>query len=403
MKFAYRVRDKQGKVSHGSLEAEDKDQLVASLLSQGFYIVALEETKPSSKEFNLDFGMQKVKTRDLVIFTRQLATMMAAGLSIIRSFKILAEQTNNKRLRKAVLQIKEDIENGQALWEAIARHPDVFSRVYISMVKAGELGGVLDSILDRLCTHLEREDEINAKVKAASIYPAIISVFAVIVVFFIISFIMPTFVSMFQSSGVELPAPTRILLGIGLFLKKQVIWLIVGVFVLVYMLKKWGKTDAGGLLFDGILLHLPVVGATVSRIIVARFARTMGTLVRSGIPVLQALEVVEDVVGNAVVSRAIRNATASITEGQSISVPLVETGVFEPMVTQMIAVGEETGSLDEMLIRMSDYYEREVMYSVDTMMAVIEPLMIMVVAILVGGVVIATIMPIFDMANLVGG
>jgi type IV pilus assembly protein PilC len=269
------------------------------------------------------------------------------------------------------------------------------------MIKAGELGGVLDSILDRLCGHLERENEINSKVKSASVYPTIIAIFAVIVVFFIISFIMPTFVGMFQSSGVALPVPTQIMLGVGLFIRSKFIWIAITIFILVYLLRRFAKTDVGALFFDALILHLPLIGKTASRIIVARFARTMGTLVRSGISVLQALEVVEDVVGNAVVKRAIKKATTSITEGQSISGPLLETGVFEPMVTQMIAVGEETGSLDEMLVRMSDYYEREVMYSVDTMMALIEPLMIIVVAIIVGGVVIATIMPIFDMVNMV--
>ncbi|MDD3268426.1 MAG: type II secretion system F family protein, partial [Syntrophomonadaceae bacterium] len=362
---------------------------------------ALNESKETAWNKELKFSFQKVSTRDMVIMTRQLSTMMAAGLSILRCLKILGEQTANRKLKKAILTIRGDIEEGQALWQAMSRHPDIFSDVYISMVRAGELGGILETVLDRLGDHLEREQEISAKIKSASIYPAIITVFAVLVVFFIITFVMPTFVNMFKSSGVEIPLPTRILLACGLFLKKSWLFILAGIFLLSFIFKKWGQTSSGRLILDSLYLRIPVLGKTISRITVARFARTMGTLVRSGIPILQCLEAVEDVVGNAVIKRAIRKARASISEGDSITAPLEETGVFEPMVTQMIAVGEETGSLDEMLVRMSEYFEREVIYMVDALMAVVEPLMILMVALLVGGVVVATLLPIFEIMNVV--
>lgn len=402
LKYKYRVRDAKGKIISGNLEAENKNLIIESLLGQGYFIMNLEEVK-ESKEVKLEFSFMQVSTRELVVMTRQLATMMAAGLSILRCFKILAEQTASKKLRAAVQTIGEDIEGGTPLWEAIARHPHIFTKIYISMIRAGELGGVLDSVLERLGDHLEREQEINSKVKSASIYPTIISIFAVLVVFFIITFVMPTFVSMFESAGAVLPLPTQILLTVGLTLKRDWVFIFIGVFILIGVIRKLGKTSQGRLFYDTLFLHIPIIGKTISRITVARFCRTMGTLVRSGIPVLQALEVTEDVVGNEVISRAIRKARASIKEGDTITAPLVETGVFEPMVTQMIAVGEETGALDEMLIRMSDYFEREVMYMVDAMMAIIEPLLIMMVAVLVGGVVVATLLPMFDMMNLVGG
>jgi type IV pilus assembly protein PilC len=375
---------------------------VDSLLNQGYYVLSLNEIQQSGQDVKFSFSMGKVKTRDLVVFTRQLSTMIVAGLSILRCFKILGAQTKNEKLKEAVLAIRDDMEAGLAMWEAMARHPAIFSKVYISMIKAGEIGGVLDNVLDRLGEHLEREEEINSKIKSASIYPAIISVFAVLMVFFIITFVMPTFVGMFQTAGVVLPLPTRILLNLGTFLRDKII--LVGIIAggAVVLLQRWGKTEVGRLFYDNLLLHAPVIGNTISRITVARFSRTMGTLVQSGIPVLQALEVVEDVVGNAVISRAVSKARAGIKEGETITGPLEETGVFEPMVTQMIAVGEETGSLDDMLIRMSDYFEREVMYTVDAMMSVIEPLLIIMVAVLVGGVVIATLLPIFDMMNMVG-
>lgn len=398
MKFAYRVRNRQGKMQKGFLEAENKDLVIESLLGQGLYIISLQKIEQSGQDLQADsFSWRKVNTRDMVIFTRQLSTMMASGLSILRAFRILGEQTSNKKLRQAVREIRDDIESGLALWEAMAKHAKIFSPVYISMVRAGELGGVLDGILERLGEHMEREQEINSKVKSASIYPAIISIFAVLVVFFIVTFVMPTFVGMFQAAGAELPWATQILLKISDYLRYSWIYVLGGFIGILFIIRRVLRTPPGKLFIDNLILHLPVIGKTVSRIIVARFARTMGTLVRSGIPVLQAMEVVEDVVGNTVVSQAIRNARSSIREGDSITMPLQETGVFEPMVTQMIAVGEETGSLDSMLIRMSDYYEKEVMYSIDALMSVLEPLLIMLVALLVGGIIVATLLPIFSL------
>lgn len=334
--------------------------------------------------------------------TRQLATMIAAGLPLLRSLSILGDQADNKKLKKAIFQVRDDIEEGMSLGEALARHPGIFSPVYINMVRAGETGGVLEPVLERLGEHMEREQEINSRVKAASIYPSIIMIFAVLMVIFIITFVMPTFVTMFQGAGVDLPGPTRALLAMSTFLRQQWLYLLLGIVITVFLLKRWGRAPAGRLFFDNLYLHLPVIGKTLSRVTVARFARTMGTLLRSGIPVLQALEVVENVVSNAVISNAIKKARENISEGDSITVPLEQSGVFEPMVTQMIAVGEETGALDEMLMRMSDYFEKEVMYMVDNMMAVIEPIMILFVALLVGGIVIATLMPIFEIVNTVG-
>ena len=403
LKYQYRVRDNLGTTHKGILEAENRYWVINSLLEQGYYILQLKEVQQSSPSIELDLNaLMKVKVRELCVMTRQLATMLTAGLPIIRTFNILAEQTSDKKIKKAVTNIRNDLEAGLPLWESLGKHPDVFSTVYVSMIRAGEIGGILEPILHRLSDHLEREQEISAKVKAASIYPIIISVFALIMVFVILTFVMPTFVSMFASSGVELPAPTRVLLSLATILRSKGVFMLAGLTAVIILLKAWGKKANGRLFFDRLYLKLPVIGPTISRIAVARFARTMGTLVKSGIPVLQALEIVEDVVGNAVISRAVKSARISIREGESIALPLVQSGVFEPMVTQMIAVGEETGALDEMLIKMSDYFEREVIYMIDSMMSVIEPLLILVVALLVGGIVVATLMPIFEIVNTVG-
>ncbi|MGR6836437.1 type II secretion system F family protein [Syntrophomonas erecta] len=401
MEFAYRVRDRQGKILTGRLEAEDKKTVIDSLLKQNYYILSLEEIVQSGQKLELPWGFAKVPARDMIVMTRQLATMLSAGLPILKCFSILAEQANHKKLKKALFSIRDNLEEGVTVWQAMACHPAVFSSIYISMVRAGELGGVMDSVLERLSLHLEREDEITSKIRSASIYPAIITVFAFLMVIFIITVVMPGFIGMFEAAGAQMPGSTRALLAISNLIRTRWVYLLAGTVILIYGLKIIGKTRRGRYFFDNLYLHLPIIGKTISRITVARFARTMGTLVGSGIPILQALEVSEDVVGNAVVSRGIRKARESISEGQAISIPLQNTGVFEPMVIQMVAVGEETGALDDMLIRMADYFDREIMYLIDSMMALIEPILILLVGILVGAIVVSTLMPIFELVNTV--
>ncbi len=400
MEFAYKVKDRSGAILKGRLAAEDKNTVISSLIEQNYYILSLEQVQRSGKE--VEFSLSQVKIQDIIVMTRQLSTMMAAGLPILKCFSVLGEQISNNKLKKAIDEIRDNLEEGMPLWQAASRHPDIFSPVYISMLRAGELGGVLDTILDRLSIHLEREREVNSKIKSASIYPALISLVAIIVVFCIITFVMPAFTSIFQASGAELPLPTRILLGLSDFFRHYLPHLLVAVVVAVFVLKRWGKTHNGRFFFDNLYLSLPLTGKTLSRIIAARFARTMGILLRSGIPVLAALEVAEAVVDNAVIGRAIHNARESISEGDSMAQPLAAAGVFEPMVTQMIAVGEETGALDEMLIRISDYFDKELSYMIASLMAVIEPILVLITAVIVGGIVIATLMPMLEIVNAVG-
>ncbi len=402
MQFNYRVKDPTGTVVNGVIEAENRHTVIDSLLNQNYYILSLKESKMAGSALGKEINFSIIKIRDLVVMTRQLSTMLAAGLSILRAFSILAEQTYNPRLRKVIITVRSDIEEGQSLWQAMARHPKIFSQIFINMVKAGEQGGVLDTVLERLSQHLERENEIETKVRNASIYPSIIAVFALLAVIGIVTFVLPTFASMFEGAGVQLPLPTRIMLGIAEIIKNYWYLLLIGIAALIGLWYYIGTTTAGRLFYDMIKLKTPFLGKANSRIIEARFARTMGTLVRSGIPVLTALETVEGVTGNAVVAKALKEARASITEGQSITGPLERTRVFEPMITQMIAVGEETGSLDDMLVRMADFYDKEVMYMVDAMMAVIEPALIIVVAVMVGGIIVSTLLPMFEMFSVVG-
>lgn len=405
MFYSYRVKDAYGRSISGSVEADNRKVVIDNLLRQKYIILEIKEekAKAETKKRALNFSFtEKVKVSDLSLFTRELATMIASGLPIIKCFQTLAEQADNRKLKKVAEDIKEDLEGGSTLHEAMGRHDKVFSSMYVSMVKAGEAGGMLDLVLQKLSEHLEREREINSKIKSAAAYPALVVVVAIAVVTFILTFIMPTFVASFSSSGVELPAFTRFFLGISNFLRHSGIWLVLGIIALYFGLKAWGRQPGGRLFFDQLYLKMPVIGKTVNRIAVSRFTRTMAALTSSGVPIMQSLEVLKGVVGNKVLSNAIEEARESIKEGESIAGPLSRTGVFEPMVTQMIAVGEETGSLDEMLERMADFYDKEVIYAVDAMMSLLEPILIILVAGIIGMIVVATYLPVFNIVGTMG-
>lgn len=405
MNYTYRVRGRDGKIVKGTMEADNRNLVIDALLRQQYTILEIKEDKDkeATQKNALNFSwFEKVTINDISLFTRQLSTMVGAGLPIVRSFSILEKQTQNSLLRKIAGQVQEDLEGGLALNEALGRHPKTFSPMYVSMVQAGETGGALDTVLDRLADTLERDREINSKIKSASVYPILVMSVAILVVVFILMFVMPSFVESYASSGTELPAFTQFFLNISYFLKDYFLLLILGIIVLVFVLKAWGRTSQGRLFFDTMYLKMPIVGKAVSRIAVSRFTRILGTLIKSGVPILQALEVLEGVVGNRVIGDAIGQARESIREGQSIAVPLAATGVFEPMVSQMIAIGEETGALDDMLERMSVFYDNEVTLAVDAMLKSMEPVMIIFVAGIIGMIIIATYLPVFNIIGTIG-
>ncbi len=399
MIFSYRALDGAGNIIKGTLEAENRNLVIEALLGQNYNILELKEdkSKEAAKKSSVNITLfESVKINDLSLFTRQLSTMVGAGLPIVRSFHILSEQTKNPMLRKAVGDIRTNLEGGLALNECMAQHPKIFSPMYVSMVKAGETGGALDTILSRLADTLERDREINSKVKSASIYPIMVLCIALLVVIFILTFVMPVFVEQFSSSGAELPAFTQFFMSISYFIRDNGLWLFVGIILLVVGLKWVGTRPNGRLFFDRLYLNLPIVGKVVNRVAVSRFTRILGTLIKSGVPILEALEVLKGVVGNQVISDAIGEARNSIREGQSIAAPIEATGVFEPMVTQMIAVGEETGALDDMLERMSAFYDNEVNFAVDALLKSLEPIMIIFVAGIIGSIIVATYLPVFN-------
>ena len=384
-----------GEMQTGELELPTRDDVLAHLHRQRLIPVSVRE-KP--KEISISFGTG-VKTRDIVIFTRQFATMINSGLPLVQSLDILAEQTENQALRKTISEVLYDVESGHTLADAMGKHPKIFTELFVNMVAAGEAGGILDTILLRLATFLEKNDALIRKIKGAMIYPAVIFSVAGAAILILLIFVIPTFQQMFEAAGIPLPLPTRIVIGASAFLQSW--WWAVGAGVIAAVLgtRAYYKTDNGQLVIDSILLKLPILGDLQRKAAVSRFTRTLGTLVSSGVSILEGLEITAKTAGNRVIHDAVMGSRASIAGGETIAGPLKESGVFPPMVVQMINVGEQTGGLDEMLSKIADFYDEEVDAAVEALLAAMEPIMIVVLGVIVGGMIVAMYLPIFDMIN----
>ena len=397
-KFVYSARPAAGgDIKTGELEVKSKDEVQAFLHKQKMIPVSVRE-KETALSFTFGTG---IRTRDIVIFTRQFATMINSGLPLVQSLDILAEQTENQHLRKVIQDVLYDVESGHTLADAMGKHPKVFTELYVNMVAAGEAGGILDTILLRLATFLEKNDALVRKIKGAMIYPAVIFTVAGMAVIILLIFVIPTFQNMFEQAGVDLPLPTRIVIGASDFL--QNFWWAVagGVVILIFGVRQIYRTDAGRLAIDRVLLGLPIFGDLQRKAAVARFTRTLGTLVSSGVSILEGLEITAKTAGNRVIHDAVMGSRASIAGGETIAGPLKESGVFPPMVVQMINVGEQTGGLDEMLTKIADFYDEEVDAAVEALLSAMEPIMIVVLGVVVGGMIVAMYLPIFDMINTV--
>ena len=345
---------------------------------------------------------KKVKGKEIVIFSRQLSTLVSSGIPIVQGLSILEEQTLNPSFKEVIGKIRGDIEGGLSIGDALSKHPKLFSELYVNMVRSGELGGILDVILERLSSYLESADALKRKVKSAMMYPVIIAIFAGGVTAMLLTVVVPKFVGMFLESGMKLPLPTQILWDLSNFLKSSMHFLIIGIIALVVGFKYYHKTPAGKRQVDKLMLKIPMFGEMLLKVAVAKFTRTFGTLVKSGVPILQALDTVAKTSGNKIIEEAILKARDSIREGERISDPLKESGVFPPMVTQMISVGEETGNLDTMLMKIADFYDNEVDPAVTGLTALIEPVVIVVLGVIIGSVVLALYMPMFEMGELAG-
>ncbi len=398
--FKYSVRDKTGKVVTGKLEGESREAVATKLRQMGYIILDLNEDRLAALN-KIQFGTS-IKSKDITVFARQFATMINAGLSLTKCLSILAGQSENKELREIIAQIGRDVEAGQSLSDAMAKHPKVFPPIFINMVRAGETGGVLDEVLLRVADHFENDAKLKGRIKSAMTYPVAMAVLVLLVLVAMMIFVVPTFQKMFADMGGKLPVPTQILVNIseGARSWPGLVFLLVVIGGTIAF-NAWKATGSGRYIWDGIKLRMQIVGPLVHKMSLARFTRTFATLVAAGVPILSALDIVGDTSGNEVVAQAIKKIRAAIKEGETIAKPLSESPLFPSMLVQMIAVGEETGALDSMLSKVADFYDEEVATTVDGLTSIIEPLMMATLAVVVGGIVIALYMPMFQVITLV--
>lgn len=399
--YIWRGVNSYGEKRKGKLEAPNEASAEAQLKKIRINISVLKEA-PKDIFANIAMFQPKVTGKDVVIFTRQLSTMIDAGLPLVQSLEILASQQDNATFKKILNEVRMDVETGTTFADAMKKHPKVFDNLYCNMVEAGEVGGIMDTILRRLANFMEKNMVLIKKVKGAMTYPAICLAISLIITMVILLFVVPVFSKMFADFGSALPGPTQIVVDISEFTKKYWYIFIGGIFVIIALIKKVYATDKGAMLIDRLLLVAPIIGTLMRRIAVAKFTRTLGTMIQSGVPILDALQVVAKTAGNRVIEQAVFRIADSITEGRTIAEPLEETGVFPSMVVQMITVGESTGALDAMLEKIADFYDGEVDQAVDNLTSAIEPLMMVFLGGLIGGLVIAMYLPIFKMASVVG-
>ena len=397
--FIYRARNKAGRRVKGELEVASLEMARVTLQRKGFTQI---KVKPKPKDLlEGTFLEGKVKTRDMVIFSRQFSTMINAGVQILEALQVMCEQTENKKLRRKLNQIRNDVEGGSSLYEGMSKHRDVFDDLYVNMVNAGETGGVLDAVLERLSEYIEKADKLKSKVKGAMAYPIVIFVVAIAVVGVILTFVIPTFADMFEGFGAELPAVTQVVINLSDAVTSNILWIILGIILLFVGFILFYRWERGRQIVDQTMLFIPIFGPLLRKVAVARFSRMLGTMLSSGVPILYSLDVVSKTAGNRTVENGVQRARQSISEGQTIHEPLEETGVFPPMVVHMISIGETTGKLDSMLSKIADFYEDEVDTAVESITSLIEPIMITFLGVVVGGLVISMYLPIFKMAGTV--
>ena len=402
--FAYKARKADGNVVHGVVEAEEQKIAVDRLRLQKFVVLEISEKTSSLLDPLLALLKRKgsVGSKDLVIFSRQLSTLVSAGVPIVQGLSILESQADNPAFKEVLGLVRGDIEGGLSISDALKKHPDAFPELYTAMVKAGELGGILDAILERLTSYLENSEALRAKVKSAMMYPIIVLTICASVTVFLMVFVIPTFKAIFAGFGAELPLITQLFIDLSDIMKKYFPLIIASPWLGYKGFQKFYKTPYGQHWCDGKALNLPVFGPILKKVAVAKFTRTLGTLVKSGVPIMQALETVAATAGNVVISDVIFATRESIREGGRLSDPLKKSGIFPNMVTSMIAVGEETGSLDVMLAKIADFYDMEVDAAVKGLTSLIEPLVIVVMGLVIGTIVVAMFMPMFGLGELAG-
>jgi type IV pilus assembly protein PilC len=396
--YTWLGKTREGLSKKGVIVAADVEAAMTTLRAQA---ITPTTVKPKAKELSeiFPFLQKGVTIRDLVIFTRQFATMIDAGLPLVQCLDILGTQQENQTFKKIILQIKGDVEAGSTFSDALGKHPKVFDRLYVNLVAAGEVGGILDTILTRLAAYLEKNDKLRRKVKGAMTYPAAVTVIATIVVVVMLTKVIPVFEKMFKDFGGTLPAPTQMVINISHWLQHYLIYLVIGLAAVAYGLKRWYGTEQGRAIMDALFLKSPIFGSLLQKVAVARFSRTLSTMLSSGVPILDALEIVARTAGNVVVEKEILMTKSSIAEGKTIAEPLQGSKVFPGMVVQMISVGEQTGAMDAMLSKIADFYDDEVDTAVDALTSLLEPLLMVGLGGTIGCLLVAMYLPIFKIAD----
>lgn len=399
--FRYTVKDREGHTTTSVAEAADEKGMIDALRKQNFIIISIKEETKHEKAARKTKSGGRIKLGELVLFSRQLATMIDSGIPLVQALDILSEQIENKAFKKIVAAVKDNLSAGMSFHEALAKHPGAFSPLFVNMVKAGESSGALDDIMERLALYLEKTDSLIRKVRSALIYPSVVTSMAVIITLVMMLKVVPVFKSIFADFGGKLPMPTQILIAISDFLIHYfLLWagMLVAAF---FLIGNFLRTEKGTLLFDGFKLNMPVFGLIFRKVAVSKFTRTLSTLVKSGVPILSALEIVGKTSGNKIIENAVDKVRASIREGENISDPLAKSKVFPPLVVRMISVGEQTGELEKMLTKIADFYDDQVDASVSGITSLIEPLVIAFLGIVIGAIVICMFLPIFQLSTLV--
>lgn len=399
--YVWVAETKRGRKLKGEIDAANEAIALNQLKKRNF---SIKKLKPKPKDIfeNISFLKPKVTNKDLVVFTRQFSTMIDAGLPLVQGLTILAEQSENPTFKSILKEITKDVEGGSTLAEAMKKHGKIFDDLFVNLVAAGEVGGILDTILRRLATFIEKAERLKSKIKGAMTYPAVVVAIAIIVIAVILIFVIPVFEDMFKSFGSALPGPTQVVVNMSRFMKGNFHWVILGAGALVYAFKRYRGTQKGRKQTDALFLKLPIFGDLLKKTAVARFTRTLGTMISSGVPILDALEIVAKTSGNVIIEEILYEVRGSIAEGQTIAEPLSENDIFPGMVIQMIAVGEATGALDSMLEKIADFYDEEVDAAVEALTSMLEPLLMLFLGGSIGGLVIAMYLPIFGMAAAMG-
>jgi type IV pilus assembly protein PilC len=402
--FQYSIKDKKGKSQNGTIEAPSQQAATSKLREKSSIIISIKPVKKSSFSFDITPSLNSIKITidELAVFSRQLATMVNAGLPLVQGLEILSEQSEKKSFKLIITKVKESVEGGSSLSEALAKYPRAFSGLFINMVSAGEASGMLDDILMRMATYLEETSKLQKKVKSAMVYPVVITLTAVTITIFMLVKVVPSFAEIYSGFGADLPGPTQLLLTISNVVTQYLLLVILGIVGLVIGFAVASRSEKGKLIIDNTSLHIPIAGKLIKKVAISRFSRTLSTLTKSGVSILTSLDIVAKTCGNKVVEKVIRNVLDSVKGGETIAQPLSKSPIFPPLVVKMIAVGEQTGSLEEMLVKVANFYDSEVATTVDGLTSLIEPVIIVILGVVIGGIVLALYLPVFNIANLIG-